>query len=95
MIAALAHASMLASGNAGPGKEPLDFTNAPPPSSFFAAIALTGLFASCGSSYGHANPQSNMLTTGDVKYDAYDCVILAMAEKYGHPDPRITQVASQ
>lgn len=51
-------------------------------------IAFAGLLACSGISHA-CNPRSNILTTGSDKYDAYDCVILALAEKYGHPDPRI------
>jgi hypothetical protein len=55
----------------------------------FTAILLGGLFALSGNSYAACNPQRNILTTGNSWYDAYDCVIIAMAERYGHPDPRI------
>jgi hypothetical protein len=54
----------------------------------FLTVIAFGLFASSGGAYA-CDPRSNMLTTGDDKYDAYDCLILEMAEKYGHPDPRI------
>jgi hypothetical protein len=56
---------------------------------FFTAILLAGLFALPESSDAACNPQRNILTTGNSWYDAYDCVIIAMADRYGHPDPRI------
>lgn len=35
------------------------------------------------------DPNKNALTTGKSEWDAYDCQLLALAQKYGHPDARI------